>query len=118
MSEAQRKLRFIGVMFLTFGAGFIYAAIVAGVPNATVQKLFMIVAGSLGAGTGIGFVMLRHWALKLMITFWVLLAAGVLVSHFFLNPLPIDIALIALVLFLLMFAVSVLFYRKFSKELT
>jgi hypothetical protein len=118
MSEAQRKLLFIGVMFLTLGAGFIYAAIVAGIPNATAQKSFMFVAGSLGVGTGIGFVMLRHWALKLMITFWLLLAAGLLVSHFFLSPLPTDIALIALVLYVLMFAVSVLFYRKYSKELT
>jgi len=114
MNEAQKKLRSLGAILLTLGAGWIYAAIFAGIPNATAQKVFMFVGGSLGVGAGIGFIMFRKWAFKLMLAFFALVGAGLLISHFFLNPLPRPIALTALVLYVSLVAVSLLFHRKFS----
>jgi hypothetical protein len=118
MTEAQKKLRFIGGLFLTMGVFALYASIFVQAPNIIVLRSIFFASGLLMIGAGIGFLMLRNWAFKLMAGTYTLMATGIVISHFFFEAIPTDIAMIVSVLFFMFILVTVLFYRKFSSELT
>ena len=119
MTEAQKKLRFLGVLFLSMGVFTLLASIFVQASSDTVVVRSIFFASSLlMAGSGIGFLMLRNWALKLMAGSYILIAIGIVISHILIEAIPADITMIISGLFIMLVLVSVLFYRKFSSELT
>ena len=118
MTEAQTKLRFMGVLFLSMGVFTLFASIFVQAANIMVVRSIFFASSLLMIGSGIGFLMLRNWALKLMASSYMLIAIGMVISHILIKAIPADIAMIVSVLLIMLILVSVLFYRKFSSELT